>query len=353
MSAFYNEIEPFAVEWLRNLITAGHIDGGVVDERSIKEIDPSVLDGYQQAHFFAGIGVWSYALRVAGWPSAWSVHTGSCPCQPWSQAGRGGGFDDERHLWSDWIRLIRSNTPAVVLGEQVASRDGLAWFDVVRADLEASGYTVGGVDSPAAGYGAPHIRQRLYFAAVRSNWLADSTSERRDGIDALLRQDEARRQQRISQATGGSEGCGVAFTESSGWQQVGTHSGGCGERSGAPWLDQRPFDSSTIDASGLGHSDCYGGRWNAGSGAGTGTGSRSQCDHGAVTPSAARGYWSNAVWIPCADGKHRPIEPGIEPLADGAPGRVGKLRAYGNGLNAIHAIHFVRTVIDFIAGIPA
>ena len=136
MSALYNEIEPYAAQWIRNLAAAGHVAGGTVDERSIRDIQPDDVRGFTQAHFFAGIAVWSHALRLAGWPDDVPVWTGSCPCQPFSAAGRRGGFSDDRHLWPEWFRLIRECRPPVVFGEQVASPDGLAWLDAVRADLE-------------------------------------------------------------------------------------------------------------------------------------------------------------------------------------------------------------------------
>ena len=88
--AYYNEIDPFAAQWLRNLIAAGHIAPGDVDERSILDVRADDLRGYRQCHFFAGIGVWSYALRQAGWSDDEEVWTGSCTCQPFSDAGRGG-----------------------------------------------------------------------------------------------------------------------------------------------------------------------------------------------------------------------------------------------------------------------
>jgi DNA (cytosine-5)-methyltransferase 1 len=165
MAAYYNEIDPFAAQWLRNLIAAGHIAAGDVDERSIVDVAPSELAGYTQCHFFAGIGVWSHALRLAGWSDDRSVWTGSCPCQPFSAAGKGAGFDDERHLWPAFHHLIEQCRPATVLGEQVASPDGLAWIDLVQTDLENSGYASAAVDLCAAGVGAPHIRQRLYWTA--------------------------------------------------------------------------------------------------------------------------------------------------------------------------------------------
>ena len=109
--AYYNEIEPYAAQWLRNLIKAGHIAEGDVDERSIVKVEASDLRKYDQCHFFAGIGVWSYALRAAGWADDRKVWTGSCPCQPFSVAGLGQGFADERHLWPVWAKLVAECAP--------------------------------------------------------------------------------------------------------------------------------------------------------------------------------------------------------------------------------------------------
>ena len=179
MTAFYNELDPFAAQWLRNLIDAGHIAPGVVDSRSIEQIKPEELDEYTQVHFFAGIGAWSYALRLAGWPDDRPVWTGSCPCQPFSDAGEGRGFDDERHLWPVFASLISHHRPHVVFGEQVSSKDGLAWFDVVRSDLEGEGYACGALDTCAASVGAPHRRQRLFFVGYADRGVADPDEEGR------------------------------------------------------------------------------------------------------------------------------------------------------------------------------
>src|SRR3990170_1576017 len=144
---------------------AGVIAPGEVDERDIREVEPADLAGFAQCHFFAGIGVWSHALRGAGWPDGDPVWTGSCPCQSFSASGERGGFSDPRHLWPAWFRLIRKCRPGVVFGEQVASKDGRAWLDVVSSDLEDGGYAVGPAVLGAAWLGAPHIRNRLWFVA--------------------------------------------------------------------------------------------------------------------------------------------------------------------------------------------
>ena len=144
MVAYYNEIDKHAVAWLKELIKQGIIADGDVDDRSIKDVCAADLLGYTQCHFFAGIGGWSIALRQAGWPDDRPVWTGSCPCQPFSSAGQRKGFADERHLWPEFFRLIEACRPVTVFGEQVASKDGLAWFDAVRTDLEKANYSWGG-----------------------------------------------------------------------------------------------------------------------------------------------------------------------------------------------------------------
>ena len=108
LSAYYNEHDEFAAQWLRNLIAAGHIAPGEVDERSIEDVHPDELRGFSQAHFFAGIGIWSLALRRSGWADDRAVWTGSCPCQPFSAAGKRAGVADERHLWPAFYHLIRA-----------------------------------------------------------------------------------------------------------------------------------------------------------------------------------------------------------------------------------------------------
>ena len=394
--AYYNEIDPFAAQWLRNLIDAGHIAPGDVDERSIVDVRPADLAGYTQCHFFAGIGVWSYALRRAGWPDERPVWTGSCPCQPFSAAGKGAGFDDERHLWPHFHYLISKLRPPVVFGEQVASKDGLAWLDLVQADLEGTGYACGAVDTCAAGFGAPHIRQRLYWVAER---LDNAASARHVGAleDA---EGNSRHEARLRVSGKGRGPCGLAddiLSERSSAErgtrpdhaQPGRHEGtaaiagfdGAGgladadsfraecksrNASESPGISQaqRQPEHDT-DVSERGCADRNGRRDLRGDGG-------SGC---AVRPRPTNGFWRDADWLFCRDGKWRPVEPGTFPLAHGvARGmgtigpelrrlaevagldgkslarakahRIGSLKGYGNAIVKQHAAEFIRAYMD-------
>jgi len=181
-TAFYSDIDGYAAQWTRNLIAAGELAPGVVDERSIRDLKPADVAGYRQFHAFSGVGIWSRALRDAGVPDSFNVWSGSVPCQPWSSAGRRKGHADDRDLWPEWFRLITACRPAVLIGEQVSSKDGLVWLDVVFDDLENANYACQAFDLPACSVGAPHRRQRLYFVAyarergreiLGSSWLHD------------------------------------------------------------------------------------------------------------------------------------------------------------------------------------
>lgn len=294
MTAYYNEFDPYAAQWLRELISAGHIAPGVVDERSIEDVTPADLAGFTQCHFFAGVGVWSLALRNAGWPDERPVWTGSCPCQPFSAAGAGAGFADPRHLWPSFAWLIRQCRPSVVFGEQVASKAVEPWVDLVHADVEAMGYAFGAVPFPSAGVGAPHIRDRLF-------WVADSGS--------AGSAEQLRGRIKSSRLTENCSAVRLANMQSIGRQEQCQDTARGGERSSPEELEQRLGGGGILGNSG--------------------------------STGPVNGFWRNADWLGCRDDKWRPVEPGTFPLANGAPSRVGRLRAYGNAINAEAAREFI------------
>ncbi|MCA8313218.1 DNA cytosine methyltransferase [Burkholderia multivorans] len=302
MPAYYNEHDPYAAQWLRNLIAAGHIAPGDVDERSVEDVRPDDRRAHDQCHFFAGIGVWSYALRRAGWPDDRPVWTGSCPCQPFSAAGKGAVFDDERHLWSAWYWLISECRPAVICGEQVASSAVDPWIDLVHADVEAVDYAFACEPFPSAGVGAPHIRDRAF-------WLAHA-----NGI----------RSRRYARAVSGAQTALDRTRLEDGRKPDGSRNGGPYGRLADTDIDRRPPEPGRAVLDHEHHAQPCG---------------RAPEEQPHAGPT--NGFWRAADWLLCRDGKWRPVEPGTFPLADGAPARVGRLRAYGNAINAEAATQFI------------
>ncbi|WP_101048894.1 DNA cytosine methyltransferase [Macromonas nakdongensis] len=339
MTAYYNEIDPAAAQWLRNLIAAGHIAPGYVDERSIEDVYPSDLRGFTQCHFFAGIGVWSHALRSAGWGDDRPVWTGSCPCQPFSAAGKGAGFDDERHLWPAFHHLIKECKPATVIGEQVASKDADPWINLVHTDLEALGYAFGAVPFPSAGVGAPHIRDRLY-------WVGHASRQglaQRECIAGFPGGATGRNQGQTTERTGVHIG-GLAHHDCDGRQPG---------REGGQALGHGQTAGADCGAGGLADDQSCGrreerqdaGRCAVGNGE---KGIAAGLEHGDsdCRPGPTNGFWRDADWLFCRDGKWRPVEPSTFPLAHGAPARVVRLRAYGNAINAKAAQAFIECVME-------
>lgn len=369
--AYYNEIDPYAADWLENLIRAGHIAPGVVDRRSIVDVAPSDLAGFTQCHFFAGVGVWSLALRQAGWRDDQRIWTGSCPCQPFSAAGKGAGFDDERHLWPAWHYLVEQCRPPVVIGEQVASADALVWWDLVQADLEATGYSAGAADLCAAGVGAPHIRQRLWWVAYHGGGRREVAHQHGGGGGSS----DAKRQAselgvcgvlgELAYADGGHSG--AERQQRSGQQRQQPQDGDAGELAygGGARLEGRPraerADECVAGQGGLvgGVADDDDGSQHAllrpqqddpvedlWSGKTGGLERHVAGGHEGQSGGLLAGFWADAEWIPCRDGKWRPVESGTFPLAYGAPARVGRLRAYGNAIVAPLAAEWVRVVME-------
>jgi DNA (cytosine-5)-methyltransferase 1 len=314
---YYNENDPQASAWLKELIAQGALPDGVVDDRSIEDVTPIELEPYVQCHFFAGIGGWPYALQLAGWPEDRPVWTGSCPCQPFSAAGKGAGTADERHLWPALFWLISQCRPAIVFGEQVASSDALGWWDVVSTDLEAADYACGAVDLCAAGVGAFHLRQRLYWVGTLANTSSIRQWEREYSRNVVCK----------------------AKAESN----------DVGEQYANVIVDRVPNANTLADPGGQGlEIERQQQTWG-------------QCQ--TLERGSQANPWRHPDWLPCRDGKARPAQSGIFPLVNGVPAdlvcgsnpgipanetaeaRTMRLRGYGNAIVPQLAAQFIAAVM--------
>ncbi len=284
MVNIYVDIDQFVVDWIDRLQANGHLPAGHAVVMDVTKARPFMFMSYTQVHLFAGIGGWPLALRMAGWPDNVPVWTGSPPCQPFSNAGKQKGMDDERHLWPVFFNLIRECRPPVIFGEQVESAARHGWLDALQTDLEGIGYAFGAAVLPAACVGAPHIRHRIFFVAER---VADTSGEGLEGRQ-LLR-----------------------------------------ERT-----DEQPVGARSME-SGMGDADIAG---------------RDPRREAASLARYRHSYdtagWDDLEWLECSDGKARPTQPGIFPLANGVPARVGRLRAYGNAIVPQLAAEFIMAYME-------
>jgi DNA (cytosine-5)-methyltransferase 1 len=392
---YYNEFDPKAAAWLRELIAAGHLPDGEVDERSIIDVSPSDLAGYRQCHFFAGIGGWPYALQLAGLADRDGIWTGSPPCQPFSSAGQQKGRDDERHLAPHFVDLVRAGRPRLLFGEQVASAGAVgraakrtrknagaapewAWLDDLSDRLEAARYAVGAGDIPAAGVGAPHIRQRLFFGATRlafphggeRGWRpAPAGRDDRNGPDAGRAQGDGG-----AAGRGADGGLGDAPGLGRERRPGPVHRGPDGQRRDGPADDSEPLRPGLGGEVWRSFSDWFEVCWRDCDDHKCDCGAREDAPEGwywdqddgwvhildvlararrrdafglqPVRSDTGHGGWGAADWLHCRDGKWRPVEPGTFPLASRLPGRVGLLRGYGNAIVPQAAAAFVMAFMD-------
>jgi len=299
MTAYYNEFDPFAAEWLRTLIHAGHIAPGVVDERPMQEVDSDDLKEFTQCHFFAGIGGWSYALRLAGWPDDRPVWTGSPPCQPFSSAGRRLGKDDERHLAPHFLELVAAVRPPVLFGEQVAAAINKdAWLDDLLDELEREGYATGAAVLPACGVGAPHIRQRLWFVAERVGDTSGKGLQKRIGDRGLQQEEVGAFQGQTFERRGNAS----RLARSDQQQRNGSWDTGQAGR-------HEPTDGGTV-----------------GGMAEERTWVRPELSVSNIErPCPTNGHWRAADWLFSRDGKWRPVSPFPQPLVDGSAESLGRV----------------------------
>ncbi len=369
---YYNEIDPWAAAWLRQLIAENLIPPGEIDTRSITDVQPIDLRGFNQCHFFAGIAGWSLALRLAGWPDDRPVWTGSCPCQPYSVAGKSKGDADERNLWPAFFNLIRECRPDCIFGEQVEAAISHGWLDGLRADLEGENYAVGDCTLGAHSAGADHQRQRLY-------WVVESQSEQHDGSrdarggrgqsanrGADGRADSRReRDERRGESAGGEvereaherERGGDAAGDSLPDEPMADSADGPGQSS-EPRAAIRPIPESNgcgNAADTMADGERPGLEGHAGDGdRGGESGRELPVEVGPTAPRGGAGPWSGSAAILCRDGKRRriPAQPVFQSVVDGLPAGMGAGWAEGFTDAEVAAIGRAAGGFPLAQGIP-
>lgn len=289
-------------------------------------------------------------------------------------------MDDERHLWPHWFHLIRERRPDRVYGEQVASKDGLGWLDLVWSDLEDEDYAIGPFDTCSAGSGAPHIRQRLRFRAdnLRSAMSPSGHSESilsgdrahlgamggpqrpfdckaREGYGSAHRVTGATL--RLDDSLGsGLEGLGVGHCPTTGQREGSLRP--VATAGGIEWVASGDDDDGRSDIS-------LGGPQGRTVDGGSGATLRMVGRAAPNRPSPTNGFWRDADWLFCRDAKWRPVESGTFPLVDGSAfhlgsgstfegkSRQGMLKGYGNAIDAEATIDFIEATLDTIEHEPA
>lgn len=323
--AFYNENDKKAAAWLRELINEGLIAPGDVDERSIVDVRASDIRGYTQCHWFAGIGGWSAAFRLAGIPDTAPVWSASCPCQPLSSAGQRKEHVDERHLWPAFFPLLAECRPATCFGEQAGDSATREWFSGIRLDMETVGYACGAADLCSAGVKAPHKRQRLY-------WVAHAAGERRGETWS----DCLRSAQRYS--PGSLQTSGLADDDDARLQTLRI-------RDKSAWRSAVGATGDGVDTAQLGDTPSPGsqGEW----GEYRPSGERHSGLVGLAMQAGVPKWNGPTVAVLCSDGPRRiSAQSNAFPLAHGVSARVGKLRGAGNAINPILAAEFVKAFLE-------
>lgn len=282
--------------------------------------------------------------------------TGGFPCQPFSQAGKQRGKDDDRYLWPEMLRVISEAKPSWVVGENVFGLINLA-LDQVHSDLEAIGYEVETLIIPAAGVDAPHRRDRCWIIArILGNSKHDGLSSEQVGGGLQSQPEESEKQEAFGQSSG-TGGVSEDVADADSGQRVECKSKGkqipMPRQGGQRVRDDvaYTFGNSTWSAHGF---DC-GKRRQEREESGVGEGSQVGCDLGnsgqdVADPiiegrqgrlcgresegrqavhghsgcgSPSDGQFGQAIWLP---------EPSVGRVANGVSYRVDRLKALGNAI---------------------
>lgn len=129
------------------------------------------------------------------------ILTGGFPCQPFSQAGKRKGRDDERALFPAMLDVIRETQPRWVLGENVGGilsiESGDYFEQEVCTPLESLGYEIQTIYISASSVGAPHRRDRVWIIGRRTAADSDRFRFKRDEHQAGNREGNKNRRQHL------------------------------------------------------------------------------------------------------------------------------------------------------------
>ena len=151
--------------------------------------------GLSRPVMFCDIEPWSRKILAKHWPDVpieedvkvlanepeqipeCSILTAGYPCQPFSQAGKRRGEEDDRHIWPYIREIVAQKRPTWCVFENVYGHLSMG-LDAVLSNLEADGYATRPFIVPACGVDAAHRRDRIWIIARN---VDDTKGDRNSG----------------------------------------------------------------------------------------------------------------------------------------------------------------------------